>query len=100
YPTLTHIAKDICVIPTTSIPCEWLFFTGAEIATDCYSHLGADKFEYLQVLKHHWQHTLQDSAAINASYAKKVNLAEYKDLLAHEMERSNGTIQGSIQLCS
>ena len=31
----------------TSVPCEHLFSTGSEVATDRWSRLGADKFEQL-----------------------------------------------------
>lgn len=85
---MAQIAKDICAIPATSVPCERLFSAGAEIATDRRSRLGTDKFEYLQILKHHWRHTLQDAANINATYVEEVNLMEYKELLARDVEMS------------
>jgi hypothetical protein len=67
YPTLACIARDICAIPASSVPCERLFPAAAEIATDCHSRLGAVKFEYLQVLKHTWRNpskTLQASIPV------------------------------------
>ncbi|KIM63039.1 hypothetical protein SCLCIDRAFT_118381 [Scleroderma citrinum Foug A] len=54
YPTLSHIAMDICAILATSVPCGQLFSTGAEIATNHHSCLGANRFEQLQILKHAW----------------------------------------------
>ena len=45
YPTLAKIAKDICSVPASSVPCKHLFSTGAEIATDCQACLGAEAFE-------------------------------------------------------
>ncbi|KIM62812.1 hypothetical protein SCLCIDRAFT_118580 [Scleroderma citrinum Foug A] len=90
YPTLARIAKDICAIPTTSVPCERLFSGGGEIATDRQSCLGADKFEYLQVLKHTWRSNINDCAATNSttveSIVDEVQLEQYRELLIHDSE--------------
>lgn len=84
YLTLALIAKDVCAIPATSVPCECLFLGGGEIATDQRSQLGADKFEYLQVLKHAWCSNIADHATTNSSDINEVQLEEFKELLIHE----------------
>ena len=91
YPTLAQIAKDVCAIPTTSVPCEHLFLGGSEIATDQRSQLGADKFEHLQVLKHAWHSGISNCAATNFVTVKSVNinevhLGQFKELLVHDGE--------------
>ena len=67
YPTLARIAMDVCAIPATFVPCECLFSAGAEVATDRRSHLGADKFEQLQMLKHTWCDNVVDTTRLNSS---------------------------------
>ena len=84
YPTLAQIAKDVCAVPATSVPCERLFSGGgAKIATDRQSQLGADKFKHLQVLKHLWHSNVIDRATINLQDVE-VQLEEFKELLAHK----------------
>jgi len=65
---------DVCAIPASSVPCEWPFSAGAEIATDRRSRLGSDKFEQLQVLKHAWRNSIVDMAATNSSIVEQVTL--------------------------
>ena len=83
YLTLAQIAKDVCAVPATSVPCKCLFSGGGEIATDRQSWLGVDKFEHLQALKHSWRSNVIDRATIN-SQDVEVQLEELKELLAHE----------------
>ena len=91
YPTLARIAKDVCAIPATSVPCERLFSGGGEIATDRRSRLGADKFKYLQVLKHAWRSGISDRATTNSSTVEsididEVHLEQFKELLVYDGE--------------
>ena len=74
----------MCAIPTTSVPCEHLFSGGGEITTDRQSWLGANKFEYLQVLKHAWRSNIADHETTNSSDINEVQLEEFKELLIHE----------------
>ena len=87
YPTLARIAKDVCTIPAMSVPCECLFSGGGEITTDQQSHLGVDKCEYLQVLKHAWCSNVSDCATTNSttveSVIDEVQLEQYRELLIH-----------------
>ena len=89
YPTLARIAKDVCAIPATSVPCERLFSGGGKIATDQRSQLGVDKFEYLQVLKHAWRSGISDRATTNSSTVEsididEVHLEQFKELLVYD----------------
>ena len=92
YPTLARIAKDVCTVPATSVPCEHLFSGGSEIATDQRSRLGADKFEHLQVLKHAWRSNIKDHATTNSVAVESIDidpelqLEQFKELLIHENE--------------
>ncbi|KIL00097.1 hypothetical protein PAXRUDRAFT_130668 [Paxillus rubicundulus Ve08.2h10] len=86
FPMLTCMAMDICAIPATSVPCEHLFSTGAEIATDCHLCLGSDKFEHLQVMKHAWQNSITDHAAINSVEVDEVYLQDFRELLIMDCE--------------
>jgi hypothetical protein len=100
YPTLAHIAKDVCSIPATSVPCEWRFSAGAEIATDQRSRLGADKFKKLQIMKHAWRDKVNDQATINSlDCEEEVLLEDFKDLWARESE-INGHEQFSDETVS
>ncbi|KIK76893.1 hypothetical protein PAXRUDRAFT_168520 [Paxillus rubicundulus Ve08.2h10] len=85
YPTLARIVQDVCVIPASSVPCKCLFSAGAEIATDRRAHLGAERFEELQVMKHAWCHSIVDCAAAN-SHDVEVFLQEYQELYQFDEE--------------
>ncbi|KIM51958.1 hypothetical protein SCLCIDRAFT_142179 [Scleroderma citrinum Foug A] len=80
YPTFALIARDVCAIPVTSVPCERLFSAGAGIATDQRSRLGSDRFEELQVMKHTWRKSILDRAAENSSQVEEVWLDDFKEL--------------------
>jgi hypothetical protein len=86
YPTLARIAQDICAIPASSVPCECLFSAGAEIATDCRSCLGAEKFEELQILQCMWRRSIVDRAAFNSNEVADIYLQEYKELYKLDKE--------------
>ena len=82
---------DICAIPAISVPCERLFSLGAEIATDCQSRLGSDRFEQLQILKHAWQDQIVDIASFNSSEIEDVYLDEYKELFTRNQKLVEGS---------
>ncbi|KIK81224.1 hypothetical protein PAXRUDRAFT_90310, partial [Paxillus rubicundulus Ve08.2h10] len=84
FPTLACMARDICAIPASSVPCERLFSASAEIATDQQSHLDAEKFEELQVLKSAWQDSVMDFAAANSAHIDEVRLEEFQELLVYD----------------
>lgn len=84
YPTLARIAKDICAIPATSVPCERLFSAGAEIATDRRSRLGAVKFKKIQMLKHAWRDHLQDQT--RPSDTEEVSVTEFQEIFMRDSE--------------
>jgi len=81
----------VCAIPATSVPCKHLFLGGGEIAIDRWSRLGADKFKYLQVLKHAWCSNINDHVTTNSITVESVDIDEvqlehFKELLMHEVE--------------
>jgi hypothetical protein len=86
YPTLAHISKDVCAIPATSVPCEHLFSAGVEIATDCRSHLGADQFEKLQIMKHAWCSSVKDLATENSMHVDEVQMNEFVEMCMRDKE--------------
>jgi hypothetical protein len=84
YPTLSRIARDVCAIPASSVPCERLFSGGAETATDRRARLGAERFEQLQVLKFAWRKSAVDRTAANSVVVEEVEEVlskEFKELL-------------------
>ncbi|KIM56440.1 hypothetical protein SCLCIDRAFT_132569 [Scleroderma citrinum Foug A] len=80
YPTLSLMACDICGIPASSVPCKHLFSAGGEIAMDQRSHLGLDRFEQLQILKHRWRNMIVDHAIINSSQLEEHYLQNFEEL--------------------
>ncbi len=82
---------DICAIPATSVPCEQLFSAGGEIATDCQSRLGEDRFEQLQILKHAWQGQIIDTASFNSSEIEDVYLDDFRELFAQDQKLVEGS---------
>ena len=80
------IARDVCAIPATSVPCEHLFSNGAEIATNCRSHFSEDRFKQLQVLKYSWQNQIVDIAHANSSDYEEVDLDKFQQLLRKDQE--------------
>jgi hypothetical protein len=82
---------DICAIPATSVPCERLFSADAEIATDRQSHLGLDRLEQLQILKHAWRDQIVDAASVNSSEIENVYLDEFRVLFARVQELVEGS---------
>ncbi|KIM52776.1 hypothetical protein SCLCIDRAFT_140387, partial [Scleroderma citrinum Foug A] len=94
YPTLSKIAKDVCAVPASSVPCECLFSAGAEIATDRRSRLGAEAFEELQVMKHAWRNSITNLAGANSHQVEEVSIGEYEELyhLDEEWAKSDENI--------
>ena len=98
------IARDMCAIPATSVPCERLFSAGAGIATDQRSRLGSDRFEELQVIKHTWRKSILDRAAENSSQVEEVWLDDFKELhridedLAKDDEILAGPLVETVEL--
>ena len=72
------------MIPATLVPCEHLFSAAAEITNDHCNHLGSDKFEQLQILKHTWCPNIYDLAAINSMDVKEVHIQEFRELLCQD----------------
>jgi hypothetical protein len=63
------------------VPCERLFSSSKQVATDRRSRLGSDRFEQLVVMKSAWRGTLVDWASVNSGNIEEVDLNDYTDLL-------------------
>ncbi|KIK94263.1 hypothetical protein PAXRUDRAFT_143270 [Paxillus rubicundulus Ve08.2h10] len=104
YLTLASIAKDICAIPTSSVPCERLFSAGAEIATDHRSCLGSKTFKGLQVMKHTWRNSIVNRAAINSQQSEEVVMEEFKELYEMDVQLAEldkiGEVDEVVELLS
>ena len=74
------LQHNICGILASSVPCEHLFSTGGEIATDRCSRLGSDHFEQLQILKHRWRNMIVDCATFNSSQLDEHYLQNFEEL--------------------
>ena len=85
YPMLSRIVMDVCAIPASSVPCEHLFSTGGEIATDQHSCLGSEKFEQLQVLRHTWHCRIMDQANLNSGNVE-IDMEEFQELLQQDVD--------------
>ena len=85
FPTIALAAHDILAILASSIPCEWLFSSGKQIATDQHSHLGLEWFEELQMMKSAWKDQVINLAALNSQYVADVDLTEFRELLAEDV---------------
>jgi hypothetical protein len=68
------------------MPCEHRFSSGGEIATDRHSHLGAERFEEIQILKHSWCRGIIDRADLNSVWSEKVAMNEYQELFVIDEE--------------
>jgi hAT family C-terminal dimerisation region len=86
YPTLTHIALDVLPVAASSVPCERLLSGGQQIATDCRTRLGSDRFEQLQILKFGWRKSIVDFALLNANVVEEVNAEDFRELLQLDIE--------------
>ena len=97
YPTLAQIALDVLPAQASSVPCEWLFSGGKEIADDRRSRLGAARFEELQMLKFAWRDFQIDHAALNSSELEELDLDEFEGLLEADIKFSEFDIDAAIE---
>jgi hypothetical protein len=86
YPTLARIALDILPCQASSVPCERLFSSSKQVATERRSRLGSDLFEQIVVMKSAWQGSIVDWATINSQMVEEVTLPEFGDLLQAESD--------------
>jgi hypothetical protein len=88
YPTLGRMALDFLPCQASSVPCERLFSASKQVASDQRARLGAQKFEEIQLMKFAWRQDVVDIAAWNSSEVEQVDVEEYKDLLAADIEQA------------
>ena len=80
-----RIALDVLPVQASSVPCECLFSSCKQTATDRWAHLGADKFEQLQLMKSAWHQDLVNFAAWNTRQVEDIDLdTDSKDLKVYE----------------
>ena len=68
------------------MPCERLFSATKQIATDCRARLGAGMFEKLAIMRSAWGPKLFDAAALNSMQVEEVNLPDFEDMLADDID--------------
>ena len=76
FPTLACIAIDVLPTQASSVPCERLFSSTKQIATDRRASLGPIVFEELVIMKSAWGPDLYNMAAWNASQVEEVDQPE------------------------
>ena len=86
YPTLARMALDILPIQASSVPCERLFSSSEQVATERRSRLGSDRFEELLIMKSVWHGMISNWAAINSEGIEQVDLVEYEELLDADVQ--------------
>ena len=82
FPTLGRIALDVLAAQASFVPCEWLFSASKQTADDRRAHLGASRFEELQLMKFAWHRNITNLAAWNSGLVEEIDLGLYCDMLA------------------
>lgn len=72
------MALDVLPIPASSVAVERLFSRAKQVSTDRRSRIGADLFEWLQCLSHHWRGTIVDYAKVNSAIIEEVLLDDFE----------------------
>jgi hypothetical protein len=80
------MALDILPIQASSVPCERLFSSSKQVATERRSRLGSDRFEELLVMKSTWRGTISDWAVTNSKDIEEVDLVEYAEFLDADVQ--------------
>lgn len=83
FPTFALAARDVLAVPASSVPCERLFSSGKQVATDRRSCLGSDRFEELQVMKSAWKDSIFDFATWNSEEVE--DISEFEELLIEDI---------------
>jgi hypothetical protein len=93
---LGRVALDILPSQASSVPCEHLFSSSKQVATDRRARLGGQRFEELQLMKFAWRHKVCDVAASNSREIEQVVLEEYKDLLTADVEQAGHDLDTEV----
>ena len=91
YLTLAQVALDILPCQASSVPCECLFLSSKQVATDQRSLLGMDQLEHVLIMKSAWQGLIVDRVAVNLEVVEEVN--EYIDLLQADTDAKGWEIE-------
>lgn len=74
------MALDILPIPASSVASERLFSRAKEVSTARRSRLGADAFEWIECLAHHWADQIVDYARLNSAEIEEYDLDDFVEL--------------------
>jgi hypothetical protein len=80
------MALDILPVQASSVPCERLFSSSKQVATERRARLGSDRFEELLIMKSAWRGTISDWATSNSVEVEEVDLVEYEELLGADVQ--------------
>ena len=84
YPTLAWIVLDVLPSQASSVPCERLFSSTKQIATDRWASLGPVVFEEVTITKSAWGPGLGDVAAWNAAQMEEVGNFDFEQMLVDD----------------
>jgi hypothetical protein len=93
---LGRVALNILPSQASSVPCEHLFSSSKQDATDRRASLAGQRFEELQLMKFAWHHKVVDVAAWNSCDIEQVDLEEYKDLLTADVEQAGHDLDAEV----
>jgi len=68
------------------MPCEQLFSSRKQVATDCWASLGPEVFEELVIMGSVWGPGLCDLAAWNATQVEEVGVFDFEQMLANDVD--------------
>lgn len=105
------MALDYLPAQASSVPCESLFSSGKETATEHRPRLGKLMFEQLQILKYSWKHSIHNFSTLNQALTEASNQPiafEDKEVKAFmrdeqssdEEDLDDNTVAVSIELVS
>jgi hypothetical protein len=80
------MALDILHIQALSVPCESLFLSSKQVATELQAHSGSDHFEELLMMKSAWYRMFSNWAAANSEDIEDIDLVEYEELLHSDVQ--------------
>ena len=96
------MALDVLPIPVSSVAVKRLFSRAKQVGTDRCSRIGADLFEWLECLSHHWRPTIVDYAKANSAVVEEVLLDDFVayyevDELFDDLCGTNGDLFSNVE---
>lgn len=68
-------------VQASSVPCERLFSSSKQVATDRRARLGSERFEEILIMRSAWRGSVTDWASVNSNDVEEIDLVEYGELL-------------------